>query len=66
MSEIVLQSGDDELILTLPPHAKDQTHWILDSPNNRYLEGDNWVARDWIPIRIDIEDGGCHEGCHYR
>jgi len=39
-------------ITSFPSMAEGQIGWYLDTPNNRYLEGDNWIARDWFPQLI--------------
>lgn len=32
------------------------TGWYLDSPFNRHIVGGNWIARDWFPEIMRVND----------
>jgi hypothetical protein len=48
----------DGLRIRFPPMAEGQVGWYLDSPRNGYMEGDNWIARDWFPELVIPEPVG--------
>jgi hypothetical protein len=50
----VIVKPDIALRIFLPSATDEQTHWLVDSLNNRYLAGDNWTARDWFPVPIPV------------
>ena len=46
----------EKLLITWPAMAEGQIGWYIDSPYNRLIVGDNWIARDWFPALIIPDD----------
>lgn len=42
--------------ITLPKVVDGQIGWYLDSPSNRHIQGDGWIARDWMPVAVELKD----------
>jgi hypothetical protein len=40
--------------VTFPPPAAGQSHWSIDSPHNRFIQGETFVARDYFPKLYEI------------
>ena len=40
--------------VTFPPPAAGQVAWAIDTPRNRFIQGETFVARDWFPQIYEI------------
>lgn len=50
MAEVVLQQ--QTMLVTWPKMVEGQIGWYIDSPHNRRIEGETFIARDWFPELI--------------